>query len=117
MSHSDSHTLTDAARVRIGWMLPAATRFLPALVLGVTTLAAAAIACGSVTLPTSTPLPPTATAGPTVAANADPGVADYATPSGVEDVARAVPSVPHRVYNVIGADDAPIVLYDYSDFV
>ena len=98
-------------------MLPAATRLLPALVLSVTTLVAAAIACGSVALPTSTPMPPTATAGPTVAANADPDVADYATPSGVEDVARAVPSVPHRGYNVIGADDAPIVLYDYSDFV
>ena len=99
-------------------MLPAATRFLPALVLSVTTLAAAAIACGSGALPTSTPLPPTATAEPTVAApeatmSADGDVAQ----AGASEDARAVPSVPHRGYNVIGADDAPIVLYDYSDFV
>ena len=95
-----------------------ATSHLFATAFGVALLAAAAIACGSVApLPTSPPLPPTATAAPTVAATADLGVADYATPSGVEDVARAVPSVPHRGYNVIGADDAPIVLYDYSDFV
>lgn len=72
----------------------------------ITVILAAAIACGS---PDATPTEPITTVGVTVT---DAAIDDTAAA-----VSHAVPSVPHRGYNVIGADDAPIVLYDYSDFV
>lgn len=82
-----------------------ARRYLPVAAITIVALATA-IACGS---PDDT-----ATTEPFPTAGITATVTDA---DNVAAVSSAVPSVPHRGYNVIGADDAPIVLYDYSDFV
>ena len=81
--------------------------YLPAAMAGFAMLAAA-VACGTAD--------DAATSAPVATVRADVTVADTV----VVDVAEgevAAPSVPHRGYNVLGEPDAPIVLYDYSDFV
>ena len=74
----------------------------------------AVVACGPSTpdSPTVAPAPaaataPTATSAPDAAAASDDAPA-LSVP--------AVPSVPHRTYNALGDADAPIVMFDYSDF-
>jgi len=68
----------------------------------------AIMACGPSTPDSPTVAPaPTATAAPTAAPAPDDAPALSAP---------AVPSVPHRNYNALGDADAPIVMYDYSDF-
>ena len=97
--------------VRIGYMRSLAP-YMSAAVAGFAMLAAA-VACG--TADDAAP----ATAEPIVTVRVDVTVADAAD-AVADDVAAgesAVPSVPHRGYNVLGDPDAPIVLYDYSDFV
>lgn len=74
----------------------------------------AALACGpsAPDIPTVPPAP-TATTAPVATSAPDPtrasGDAQAQTPP-------AVPSVPHRAYNALGDANAPIVMYDYSDF-
>ena len=72
------------------------------------------MACGPSTPDRPTVAPaPTATTVPTAAS-----VPDAAATSGDAPAlsAPAVPSVPHRTYNALGDADAPIVMFDYSDF-
>ena len=81
--------------------------YLSAAAVIVATLSAA-VACGA--------QDDAATSEPVVTVRVEVTVADTV----VADVAEgepAAPSVPHRGYNVLGEPDAPIVLYDYSDFV
>lgn len=59
--------------------------------------------------PTASPVPPTATIAPPRApvekSNAD------------ETAARINLNVPNRGYNAMGSDDAPITMFDFSDFL
>lgn len=96
-------------RVRIA-VMPSARIFMAAAVMAVVALAA--LACGSDAPDTPAPAAtaiPTATAAPSAGTSTSGDAAAQTPPT--------VPSVPHRDYNALGAADAPIVVYDYSDFV
>ena len=80
----------------------------------------AIMACGPSTpdSPTVAPAPtattvPTATAVPTATSVPE---ATRASGDASAQSSAAVPSVPHRNYNSLGDADAPIVMFDYSDF-
>ena len=77
-------------------------------------VALAVLACGpsAPDIPTAAPAP-TATTAP--AATSAPA-ATVAPDSAPAQTSPAVPSVPHRTYNALGDANAPIVMYDYSDF-
>lgn len=92
--------------------MPSARKFVAAAVLSA--IALVALACGTdapdTPAATATAVAPaTATAAPSTATNTSGDAAAQSSPS--------VPSVPHREYNALGAADAPIVVFDYSDFV
>ena len=64
-------------------------------------LTAEAVVATAIVVPTSTPMPPTATPEPTEVPMADePEV-----------------KVPNRGYNALGDPDAPIKMFDFSDFL
>ena len=74
----------------------------------------AVMACGPSTPDSPTVAPtPTATAAPIATSAPDAAAAPDDAPA---LSAPAVPSVPHRNYNALGDADAPIVMFDYSDF-
>ena len=74
----------------------------------------AIMACGPSTPDSPTVAPaPTATTVPTAASVPDSAAASGDAPA---RSVPAVPSVPHRTYNALGDADAPIVMFDYSDF-
>ena len=63
----------------------------------------------TVAAPTATRVPPTATVSPDTTTGAISKV----------DAAEEEPkvSVPNRGYNAMGSDDAPITMFDFSDFL
>ena len=71
-------------------------------------VALAVVACGP-SAPDTPTVPPAPT---TTSAPAATRVYDDAS----AQTSPAVPSVPHRTYNALGDANAPIVMYDYSDF-
>ena len=74
----------------------------------------AVMACGPSTPDSPTVAPAhTATAAHTAASAPDAAAAPGDAPA---LSAPAMPSVPHRNYNSLGDADAPIVMFDYSDF-
>ena len=74
----------------------------------------AVLACGPNTPDSPTVAPaPAATTVPTAASVPDAAAASGDAPA---LSAPAVPAVPHRNYNALGDADAPIVMFDYSDF-
>ena len=77
-------------------------------------VALAVVACGpSAPDATTVPPAPTATMAPSATSAPDPTRAADNAPA---QTSPAVPSVPHRTYNALGDANAPIVMYDYSDF-
>ena len=85
---------------------------LAAVVFGVVALAA--LACGP-SAPDAPTVPPAPTATTAPVATSAPA-ATVAPDSAPAQTSPAVPSVPHRTYNALGDANAPIVMYDYSDF-
>ena len=86
--------------------------FLPLAAAALAVVSLAVVACGPNTPDSPTvPPAPTATTVPTATSVPDAAPDDASALS-----APAVPSVPHRNYNALGDADAPIVMFDYSDF-
>ena len=77
-------------------------------------VALAVMACGP-SAPDTPTVPPAPTATSAPAATSAPGPT-RASGDASAQTSPAVPSVPHRTYNALGDANAPIVMYDYSDF-
>lgn len=74
----------------------------------------AVVACGP-SAPDAPTVPPAPTATTAPAATSAPAATRTADDASAQ-TSPAVPSVPHRTYNALGDANAPIVMYDYSDF-
>ena len=77
-------------------------------------VALAVVACGP-SAPDATTVPPAPTATMAPSATSAPAATRAADDASAQ-TSPAVPSVPHRAYNALGDANAPIVMYDYSDF-
>ena len=77
----------------------------------------AVVACGPSTPDSPTVAPaPTATTAPIATSAPDAAAAPNDASALSAPSVPSVPSVPHRNYNALGDADAPIVMFDYSDF-
>ena len=105
-----SHITLPPSRVRIAYM-SSGRIFLSLAAAAFAVVSLAVAACGPST-PDSPTVPPAPTAP--IATSAPDAVAASGDAPALS--APAVPSVPHRTYNALGVADAPIVMFDYSDF-